>query len=326
MRFENKKYKLPFHLGYTCNFKCKFCYFGKSLTHGDYSTKRIKNTLSLFGKLGFDWVDFLGGEPTIRPDFHELVAYAKKSGFKRIATVTNGYRLGDEKFFKKSIETGLNEITFSLLGVNDKTHDRLSQTNDSHQNMMNAINHCINEDVAYNIHYIVLNDNYKEIPEAMREYVKLKPERIEFLYYCPGFDINIDTFQTLVPKYSDVSPYLKKGLDILEENKVYTKILDTPYCIIPEQEKNYTNNFKFPEYTEDEGYWMLKESILKNPLDPIHKVLMGLSHIEKEDLKLDLFSLLRKTHLRGLIRKTHQKPGSCKKCRLSNICCGIWDE
>ncbi len=69
-----------------------------------------------------------GGEPTVRKDFPEICAMARKHGFKEIIVATNGYgfqkKNGGLEWTKKVYEAGLDTLYFQFDGINDVTYEK----------------------------------------------------------------------------------------------------------------------------------------------------------------------------------------------------------
>jgi hypothetical protein len=62
-------------------------------------------------------VQFSGGEPTIHPNFVEIVTMTKQMGFSHIQIATNGKNLSDYDFAKRCFEAGLNTLYLQFDGV-----------------------------------------------------------------------------------------------------------------------------------------------------------------------------------------------------------------
>lgn len=87
----------------TCNLTCSFCCFANRDLTDRLATDRVKKALDSFKKIGVTGVEFTGGgEPTLHPDFHEIVEYAYNLGFK-LGICTNGKNLG-KKFGRETLK------------------------------------------------------------------------------------------------------------------------------------------------------------------------------------------------------------------------------
>lgn len=62
-------------------------------------------------------IQFSGGEPTIHPQFVEIVAMAKEMGFSQIQIATNGKNMADLDFAKRCREAGLHTLYLQFDGV-----------------------------------------------------------------------------------------------------------------------------------------------------------------------------------------------------------------
>lgn len=84
-------------LTHACNLNCKYClYKGRKGTIGP---ELVKNLLKEARQLKYKSVSFSGGEPSLHPNFMEIMEYASKLGFK-IEIVTNGTNLKTKDLLK----------------------------------------------------------------------------------------------------------------------------------------------------------------------------------------------------------------------------------
>src|SRR6266849_6021568 len=68
-------------------------------------------------------IQFAGGEPTIYPQFPEIVKAAKDMGFPQVQVATNGIRLATEDgFLDKVAEAGLNTIYLQFDGLREENY------------------------------------------------------------------------------------------------------------------------------------------------------------------------------------------------------------
>src|SRR3989344_7378781 len=118
--------RVRINTGLRCNVKCRFCYYWDKLDLNNPSIDHIKGLLNIAKRSGIEHVDFSGGESSIRKDFPEILNYAKGL-FKTRCTLTNGQLFADKNYLKKMVDSGLNEVLFSVHGSGPAEHDWLTQ-------------------------------------------------------------------------------------------------------------------------------------------------------------------------------------------------------
>jgi MoaA/NifB/PqqE/SkfB family radical SAM enzyme len=77
-----------------CNLRCTHCYAESAPTgnHGTLTREDWEGVITDAKHLGVQWVQFIGGEPTLHPNFPELVRFAANAGV-RIEVFTNLQRV-----------------------------------------------------------------------------------------------------------------------------------------------------------------------------------------------------------------------------------------
>jgi len=91
-----------------CNLSCPTCYAGSSPTYGRHRTlDEIKQMLDTVvrNEKEPDVVQISGGEPTIHPQFFEILDYAKSLPIKHLMLNTNGIKIAKDFEFAKRLAT-----------------------------------------------------------------------------------------------------------------------------------------------------------------------------------------------------------------------------
>lgn len=133
-----------------CNFNCNFCY--ANIQKAGYL---IEPTLEEIDRIMKHFrskpipppaIMFTGGEPTVRKDFAEICALAKKNGFQEIITATNGYgfqkKKGGLEWTKKAYEAGLDTLYFQFDGINNVTYEKTRGIKNLMPYKMRVIENC----------------------------------------------------------------------------------------------------------------------------------------------------------------------------------------
>jgi radical SAM protein with 4Fe4S-binding SPASM domain len=111
---------------YRCQNRCFFCYASspdRGRTVPEMTTAELKIILDkIVDEARVPTVSFTGGEPTLRADLPELIAYAKSRGL-RANLITNGLRCAEKGYVADLAEAGLDSAQVSLEAGDAATHD-----------------------------------------------------------------------------------------------------------------------------------------------------------------------------------------------------------
>ena len=121
---------------YRCNNRCLFCYAGcgggscgqggraKLLQNRETDTAGLKRVIDIFrDKAKIPFFSFTGGEPLLRDDLEELIAYADEKRL-RVNLITNG-TLATRERAQSLYRAGLRTAQVSLESPDPAIHDRL---------------------------------------------------------------------------------------------------------------------------------------------------------------------------------------------------------
>jgi hypothetical protein len=97
---------------------------------------------------GIPHVIFTGGEPTIRPDLPDLIAYAQNLG-QVTGLLTEGLRLSEPKFLHLVLQNGLDHILFLLDPSSEQSWDALRDT--------------LHEDIFVTVHLTITHENQAQL-------------------------------------------------------------------------------------------------------------------------------------------------------------------
>lgn len=124
-----KQNRIWVRIASACNNKCIFCLDSEAQNGTFPKEEKIFEEIQKGFKPGFDnRIIISGGEASVNPKFPKYIEFAKKIGYNRIQTVTNGNMFANENFCKKVFDAGLQEVTFSFHGHTTELHDYLVAT------------------------------------------------------------------------------------------------------------------------------------------------------------------------------------------------------
>lgn len=226
------------NLGYECNNKCVFCLNGDRRygAAANLPEKDIIKTLDTF-KTSTSSVIFTGGEPLIKKNFLNILEYAKER-FDRVSVWTN-MRACSNMEFARNLMAIKPDVHFeiSLHSIIPEDHDALTRVAGSWKQTIRGIKNIVklgNNDIT--IVFGVFKQNYATLPKAVDFLSSLRIREIDFvLVRKEGYATEI--YEDLVPKISNVTPYLFDAFNRCDKYGIKTTITGIPFCCL----KNYIN-------------------------------------------------------------------------------------
>jgi cyclic pyranopterin phosphate synthase len=231
VRKSNKANKVLLLLtGFSCNNNCIIC-SNLSDRRGNRSTEEIKQEIEKGKDEGYLTIEFIGGEPTIRPDFKDLVSTAKDFGYRRICVTTNGRLFSYKKFARDAKETGLNSIVFSLYGHTDQIHNGITRTPGSFAECVSGIKNVLElgyPSVAVNT--VIVRPNLKYLNEMIDLLIELGVLEWHLLELLPDGQ-GLEFYNLLNIRLDELADTLEKNKDNFKKLKSL-HIFDYPFCVI----------------------------------------------------------------------------------------------
>lgn len=175
-----------------CNMYCDHCYRDAGAKVADeLSTGEAKAMLEEIAKAGFKIMIFSGGEPLMRLDLYELVAYAKSLGLRPVLG-TNGTLITLEAA-RKLKEAGLMGAGISLDSMDEQKHDELRRYRGAFREAIQGMKNCREAGLPFQVHTTVFDWNQDEL-EAITDFaVEIGAVAHHFFFLVPtGRAVNIE--------------------------------------------------------------------------------------------------------------------------------------
>lgn len=326
-------------VGLKCAHSCKFCYYSYLDKTDDQfmgmrkakfrSFEECKEILRLLKINGFINFDVTGGEPTLHPQIIELMKYAHQELGLHGRIITLGQFLmkkmpncQHEKLIDDLLEVGLNNFLFSLHAVNEEIFHKI--TGESFDKLQKAMYYLDNQGFQYTSNTVVFEWNYKHLPEIAHEILKHEIYLHNFIIMNAYYEWNNDGKAFGVQaKYSDIYPYLKEAVEILESNDRAVNIRYAPLCAFKGLEKNLVGmvGVRYDPYE-----WMNIAGHLGGTpgfcahIIPIQEGEIE-NHLTYREMELVHQNGVKVTGVRGSNLKHFGE--ACIKCTAKNVCDGI---
>ena len=205
MRTAESVYEL--FLNYACTAKCPFCYnppITPELLSRDLSFEQAAESLYKGAKTGARILNLHGGEPTLRDDLPKILALAKKLGFSRITTVTNGVRLGDRAYAESLVRAGGTHFRISVHAAHAALHDKIVAIPGAFEKIQAALKNLEGLPVGFN--FVLIRSNFKELPAFVKRFSKLGDLIVYFPHRRGMMEINEKAEGV---SYLDVAPSIR---------------------------------------------------------------------------------------------------------------------
>ncbi len=243
-------------LGYACNNSCRFCYVGdKKNKFKPLSTKGAKEILREGRERGSDFVDFSGGEPTIRKDLEELISYSKNLDFQSIAITTNGRMLSSKAYCKRLVEAGLNSVVFSVHGHKAELHDYLTNVKGSFGQLKQGFRNFRNlkKDGYICTNTVILKQNFRVLPLIAKFSIEMGANAMEFIFPHPRGNAYSD-FEELVPFLGDLVEVIPETVNAgLSAGVKHCHFRYLPLCYMHEF-KNFLSEYATRDFLREQHF------------------------------------------------------------------------
>jgi mycofactocin radical SAM maturase len=153
---------LTWELTYACNLSCVHCLSSSGRRDpGELTTAQCRALIDEFERMQVFYVNIGGGEPTVRPDFWELVDYAT-AHHVGVKFSTNGVNI-DDKAARRLAGSDYVDVQISLDGATEEVNDRVRGPG-SYRTAVRAMRRLFDAGfVGFKVSVVVTRDNAGQI-------------------------------------------------------------------------------------------------------------------------------------------------------------------
>ena len=232
-------------LSFSCNNRCRFCVQGnKRERFQDRSTAEAKRLLRE-ARQRADAIVFTGGEPSVRPDFLELVAEARSLGYKLIQLQTNGQMLAYRAFARGCAEAGVTEVSPALHGHVPALHDFLTGRAGSFEFTLRGIENARAEGLPVVTNSVVTKPNRRHLSALVRLLIEHGATQVQLAFVHP-VGTAMTNFASIVPRMALMRDELFRAFDVADEAGVRSMAEAVPLCILRGREQ-YASEWIIPD-------------------------------------------------------------------------------
>ncbi len=221
--------RLDLKLSFQCNNRCVFCVQGdKRDTEPCRPADDVRAQLERH-RARCDAVVFTGGEVTLRDDLLDQVRVARDLGYRAIQVQTNGRRMSYAPYVDALIDAGVTELAPAIHGADAATHDALVQARGAFKQTVRGIRHARSRGLPVVLNSVIVRQNVAQLPAMVRGFVTLGVRQSQFAF-VHALGTAAQRFDTVVPRYAAVYPYLREALLLGERAGLRMMAEAVPLC------------------------------------------------------------------------------------------------
>jgi len=166
--FNQAPFVIAWEVTYACAYACKHCRAdAQHQRHPDeLTTQEAYDLIDRMAEFGHPILVFTGGDPMMRRDLSDLIAYATQQGLRCSLTPT-ATALPTKKRLQEVKEAGIRRIALSLDSSDPGIHDDFRQVEGSWERTMNILHNAQDVGLSVQVNTTVTNFNLDTLPDMV---------------------------------------------------------------------------------------------------------------------------------------------------------------
>jgi MoaA/NifB/PqqE/SkfB family radical SAM enzyme len=132
----------------------------------ELDTDEWRQILHALWEEGVPHVCFTGGEPTLRDDLVDLVAYGEEQGLVT-GLLTDGHRLQDQSYLDALLLAGLDHLQITLASHHPEVHDAIVGRKGDWQAVEAGLRNALDADIYVVVHIVIVPANAASVAETV---------------------------------------------------------------------------------------------------------------------------------------------------------------
>ena len=233
--------QMEIQLGHMCNNRCVFCVSGQRTAMREafpIPAAPVIEKLAEGRAQGLRKLTLLGGEPTLQPEFLDVVRAAVALGFIEIVVFTNGAKTARAAFIDEILATGGNFTwRLSFQGATALAHERTTKKLGSFARLVESLRSLQERGQRITANMCVVQSNYASVPAFPALLLPYGVTQLHLDMIRP-LDAGVrteDELRAMLPRYADLSAPLAAMIQGFEAASpgFDVNIGNLPYCVAP---------------------------------------------------------------------------------------------
>lgn len=291
-------------LGLKCDVRCKFCYDDRIAPH-DKIWLPLEQATDTLDKFRFfyknQFVDFMGGEPTLHPQILEIVRHASSIGL-RPTLITHGMHLSDKQVVAEFKQAGVFDFLVSVHGIGETARQIHAAGASNFSRQVKALDNLREAGVPFRFNCVPIKDNLSQLADIVTLASEKGAQVVNFLTFNPYFEWAKERAVDFQLRHSEAAPHLMAAIERGESMGVEVNVRYFPICLLPGHEKNVYTGHQLPYDPHEWDYNSWYDQ--------------GAQSVPSKEWYRRASDLQRQRH-----NYTH--PLLCTDCAAKNVCDGI---
>lgn len=159
-------YRMDLAITYRCNNDCAHCYNARPRNYPELDTTMWKKIIDKIWNLRIPHLVFTGGEPTLRNDLADLVAYAQGKGMIT-GLNTNARRLADKILMDELVKAGLDHVQITVEAASPQIHNEMVRSSAAWQETVQGLRNAVNSRLYLMTNTTLLRNNAHTLSEIL---------------------------------------------------------------------------------------------------------------------------------------------------------------
>lgn len=243
-------------LGLRCDVRCKFCY-DELVAGREKAWMPLAEATQVLDKFRFyyhnQFVDFMGGEPTLHPKVLQIVAHAAGIGLQP-TIITHGMHLADISRARSYAEAGIHDFLLSIHGIGDTAAAIHGRGKDNFARQMAALDNLRTLGIPFRFNVTLIRDNLTELESIAELAGETGARVVNFLTFNPYFEWIKQPEIEFQARHSEVAPHLIKAIDRCTRLGIEANVRYMPPCQLPGREAHVYTGHQLPYDTHEWDY------------------------------------------------------------------------
>ncbi|MGB2964301.1 MAG: radical SAM protein [Anaerolineales bacterium] len=157
-------YRMDLAITYRCNNDCPHCYNARLRSYPELDTGDWKQIINRLWDLNIPHLIFTGGEPTLRNDLPDLIAFAEEKG-QITGLNTNARRLSEPGYVDQLVKAGLDHIQITVESHDPAIHDQMVNQPGAWKQTISGLNNALNSPL-----FVMTNTTMLKLNQGSMDY------------------------------------------------------------------------------------------------------------------------------------------------------------